>query len=198
MVAVAGTNASPPWSGVKPQKFCMKRLQYGCEPKRAAEKRKKLSAVRTNGPLRKMARSISGQRTRASTATNAASSATPTTADPQTAGEYHGRELISVRASIRPPSPEERRPEAPPIDGGRGILVARFRHEEEGEGDRDEPDRAVDQEDPAPVVAVDQQATEDRPGDEANPGDAAVDPDRQPALVGGEGAGGDRRGWPGS
>ncbi len=67
-------------------------------------------------------------------------------------------------------------------------------HQPQGEDEADQSDRHVDEEDPLPAGAVDEQAADQRTDERRDPRRGAPQGHRLPALVGGEGPGDDRHG----
>ena len=85
------------------------------------------------------------------------------------------------------------RSDAEEVDVAMRPWVARLLDDDRARDDGDDADRHVDEEDGLPVDVLDEHAAEDRPGDQRDPRDAAVDAERRAEFRPPEGRGDDRR-----
>ncbi len=143
--------------------------------------------------LRKSAMSSIGDGARRSQATKTTSIDRRRTANAaSTSASVQPRAGASIRPQISVAERDEGEHEAAQVQPRCG-LVAALGHEEAPGDQRDDHDRQVDEEDPAPVGVLDQPAAGDRADRDPDAGDAGPDPDRLAALVRGERRGQDRQ-----
>ena len=194
MVAVAGTKASPPCRGVEAPEVLHEEAPIGLgaeqgggeeeeapcgEDERAVAEEGEVDQGPADAPLHGDERGEEENAEQGGSEDERIGRGAP--------GDQGDREHQAEEAAG-----EERQP--PPIDARRGVFVARLGDVAEGHDQGEEAERQIDQEDRPPVVAPDEEAAEDRPRDEPEPGDAAVDADGEAALSLREGAGGDGKG----